>query len=77
MHVTLPLVVLLSIAARVAYGHSVGAPTRSCDNMIPAHRTGSGQISAQRSPLPYKFQLSKFTYSPGEQITSKLLQFYY
>ena len=72
MYVIWSLVLLLCFTGRVADGFSSGAPPSRCDNMVPAHRTGPDQILPQRSPLPYNFQLSKFTYSPGEQITSKL-----
>ena len=70
MYVTWLLVILLNFTTRVANGFSGGAPPSRCDNMIPAHRQGSNQILPQRSTLPYNFKLSKFTYSPGEQITS-------
>lgn len=55
--------VVLTVCVGVALGYSTGAPADACHDLIPQH-----PATAQSTPLPYTFILSKAAVRAGETI---------
>ncbi|KAH9368796.1 hypothetical protein HPB48_012441 [Haemaphysalis longicornis] len=61
-----PLVLVVLLVARAAWGFPDGAPVGSCDSFMPRH----GTTAAQPNPTaPYAVVQSKAHYNPGDIVT--------